>query len=1046
MLMMKRLEGKVDGHHHLLLVFFYSPSTSVVAAEATPRRRVRRLRISSLLYHSGSSLRERLQASRSRKVLFKWFSKLNMRTMSCAAALLEVLHSTPRLACLPGGRDRQGRPLLLVAAPEPANSSSVCNASSSSASFSSTHSTPPPSHGDVHELQATRDHCSCTETRRGGLAVLVDGQQASGRQVRASVRLVELTLRSDVAALLVLRPDAFWDKQRVDCTRSAHVEGQPLYIPLSRLHKYVDQGQLPPELGGSWVYDHARWVDNRLAIGGENNGSPRTLCLQFVESFSRDAEGVVSDLEKVRHRLTALAPGVRASSVEPALALSRDMFSATTDVTSKEEKRAEVLLQYETSYLASLPRGLKEHQLPQDLLDTKSKVSRTLEIVRGKQSLIAQAWGALEQGCRASRELGVLEAGVARVTDWLLGVAERLLDAQQAETYGQYAELLHKIDTLPQQSNIEVPSDLKCQRDFMDFVCRSFASRLERRRNVLITSLRFYRLVSEYFERTSNLFELLGASAEDTESCEAPEAMMRSLDEDHASIAARRHVFCGAVQLHRLRLQQTAHVRAYEEDATQAVQWLQDLYQVMLKEHAYVGCSVMEIQTQKDAHQTFQDTAKHCRQLQELRDAVTTLARMQRRRSGDVEDCRVRVRNLLTSREALLLEVGRMVRLGRLLRSRLREPLCPDLASGTESAGASNEDEHMNAAAVEAISERLAEVTALAEALDAALGAARHEPGPAASPSATSTHPPNDVADAELQSPPELLAASDEMAAPATEATEPTTTQQQEWYAHSGSSGDEAKTVETLVEDDDEDEFVTVSECTCTPPSGASYHTAQSEPSWWRPDDAAAALVSDPASTRPASTASELDGYSDTEFPPPPPKSPDIATTEFRQEIQAYRETVEVMTTRLRVSHSEPLGLTSYLLTSETTRECMPPTPPDSDQGSSSTAEGTPPLIQQMKEVLNVSLYAMTSLVPYCDGHTIPCSRDNRKPSLAALYKDFFTDGNVGAGATGVSVQAATPRRSLAGVGVSPEPGSPAADWIPPRRLCQPRVEEHGRT
>jgi hypothetical protein len=60
------------------------------------------------------------------------------------------------------------------------------------------------------------------------------------------------------------------------------------------------------------------------------------------------------------------------------------------------------------------------------------QVSRTLEIVRGKQALIAQAWGALEQGCRASRELGFLEAGVARVTDWLLGVAERLLDAQQA--------------------------------------------------------------------------------------------------------------------------------------------------------------------------------------------------------------------------------------------------------------------------------------------------------------------------------------------------------------------------------------------------------------------------------------------------------------------------------------------------------------------------------------------------------------------------------------------------------------------------------------
>lgn len=93
------------------------------------------------------------------------------------------------------------------------------------------------------------------------------------------------------------------------------------------------------------------------------------------------------------------------------------------------------------------------------------------------------------------------------------------------ETYGRYAELLHKIDSLPKS---RLPEDLKSQRDFMDFVCRSFASRLERRRNVLITSQRFFRLVSEvrnnriikkrfsliicclqYFDRTSEVFEKL---------------------------------------------------------------------------------------------------------------------------------------------------------------------------------------------------------------------------------------------------------------------------------------------------------------------------------------------------------------------------------------------------------------------------------------------------------------------------------------------------------------------------------------------------------
>lgn len=50
---------------------------------------------------------------------------------------------------------------------------------------------------------------------------------------------------------------------------------------------------------------------------------------------------------------------------------------------------------------------------------------------------------------------------------------------------------------------------------------------------------------------------------------------------------------------------------------------------------------------------------------------------------------RVRLRKLLASRERLLLEVGRMVRLGRLLRSRLREPLVDPFPSTAATSAAS---------------------------------------------------------------------------------------------------------------------------------------------------------------------------------------------------------------------------------------------------------------------------------------------------------------------------------------------------------------------
>jgi hypothetical protein len=42
---------------------------------------------------------------------------------------------------------------------------------------------------------------------------------------------------------------------------------QPVYIPVCRLHKYVDLSQIPEELGGSWSYNHNQWLQNRIVRG-----------------------------------------------------------------------------------------------------------------------------------------------------------------------------------------------------------------------------------------------------------------------------------------------------------------------------------------------------------------------------------------------------------------------------------------------------------------------------------------------------------------------------------------------------------------------------------------------------------------------------------------------------------------------------------------------------------------------------------------------------------------------------------------------------------
>lgn len=73
---------------------------------------------------------------------------------------------------------------------------------------------------------------------------------------------------------------------------------------------------------------------------------------------------------------------------------------------------------------------------------------------------------------------------------------------------------------------------------------------------------------------------------------------------------ARKNIFSDSVELQKLTLEQITHIDSYEKDTDQAVQWLDELFHVLIANHGHVGCTVYEIQAQKDDHQTFQETAK----------------------------------------------------------------------------------------------------------------------------------------------------------------------------------------------------------------------------------------------------------------------------------------------------------------------------------------------------------------------------------------------------------------------------------------------------
>jgi hypothetical protein len=93
---------------------------------------------------------------------------------------------------------------------------------------------------------------------------------------------------------------------------------------------------------------------------------------------------------------------------------------------------------------------------PQDVLDTRVKVERLLEIIQGKETLVEEAWLAMQKRFVDAKEISSLEKGVTRVTNWILGPAETMLNGQQEVGFDVISaeELRQEHETLELQCRV----------------------------------------------------------------------------------------------------------------------------------------------------------------------------------------------------------------------------------------------------------------------------------------------------------------------------------------------------------------------------------------------------------------------------------------------------------------------------------------------------------------------------------------------------------------------------------------------------------------
>ncbi|ELT90999.1 hypothetical protein CAPTEDRAFT_196990 [Capitella teleta] len=562
-----------------------------------------------------------------------------------AAQMVEILKR--EAVFLTGGRDRRGGPVLTF----PASNDS----------------------GQVsYEDLATDYLCSLpsTESAKLGFTVLFDNREHHYKEVKPLLKLLQDALGSSVFAVYIVQPEK--GKLNFSFRRERNLSIEPQNITVAKLKNIIQPNQLSIELGGSLDYKHALWLERRLGL----------------EKFVKEAKNVAMELERTFIQITDRLSRDEKITPQELLRQHQSLQESVIYIPERTIQHGRQLYQdWEDDAVAA---GLQVANIERvdfagphftlDQVAAMNHIKKLVEGLEGQLERIQDLWRDRHVQLGDKLQLSEMEQAMRTVVDWILGPAEKLLSSQTdigttyetadelrkqheqlelkcTDSYGTYAELRHKsVDAIEQQP--EKAADIEAQRDYMDTVCRSFAARLQRRRNLIITSVRFHRLVNEINQLLDDFFKWLSIDME-CEDIKAVEEMLMALNEkcdeliavceqavnegqnlldqlslpvknafgqdvspdnskhtEHVEmllgrLQARRGEAEEFAQVRRLKLQQLQQLKKCEGDAEQAITWILELYSAAVQKMSEgTGDPITEQAIQADLRE-LQDTAKN---------------------------------------------------------------------------------------------------------------------------------------------------------------------------------------------------------------------------------------------------------------------------------------------------------------------------------------------------------------------------------------------------------------------------------------------------
>ncbi|XP_041962878.1 triple functional domain protein isoform X1 [Alosa sapidissima] len=544
-----------------------------------------------------------------------------------AVDVLPVLRE--KVAYLSGGRDRRGGPILTFPAPSD------------------------PERLRQEDLRPLLEYLSTVpseEACRHGFTVIVDTRSSRWDVIKPLLKTLQDSFPRCIHTALIIKPESVWLKHR-SSLGSTKFEFETYMVSVEELCELVDPSQLTPELGGSLLYEHEAWLEQRVAF----------------ESFSGDATRVLGRLQDAlgpQRPLVAEAGGGAARRSMDELAMLR---SRVTDGELRE-------LEAEGRRLLQRLHGNDPHSLA-------AKVSAQVERVQDARLHVHQVWQ-LQKHQDQSLQLRMYEQDVQQMLDWILHNKTLLLsshseigaDHQHAlelqsdhshfalscmDVYVNVSRIMSLGNRLLELGHTSA-QQIQQLSGQLEQEWRSFAAALDERSCLLEGSAAFHLRAEQYLGSVGswreacgeeklpcelqdledailqhqNLYELFSTAytkvSQEGKSllerlqrplavagvdASAPSASMsqtvRAVLEVVHEVLRQQRELESAWQQRKLRLHQRLQLCVFQQDVKQVLDWIEDHGEVFLSKHTGVGRSLQRARALQKRQQDFEEVAQN---------------------------------------------------------------------------------------------------------------------------------------------------------------------------------------------------------------------------------------------------------------------------------------------------------------------------------------------------------------------------------------------------------------------------------------------------